>query len=161
MTIKNWLVDRGPFWILRGMVVIMGLIILALCLFALPSAWRGGSAEFPAASTSVLLIIAGLYATSIPFFISLFYTLQWINLVDNNEAFSPLSVETLKKIKYAWAIISILYLGGWPLLYPIAQADDAPGLIIIGLIIALIPVTITAFVSLLEKLFGEATNLKK
>ncbi len=158
MTIKNWLVDRGPFWVLRGMVVIVGLIVLALCVFALPSAWQGGPAEFPAARTAVLMIIAGLYATSIPFFISLFYSLQWINLVDKNQAFTPLSVETLKKIKYTWTIISVLYLGGWPLLYPIAEADDAPGLIIFGLIIALVPVAITSFVALLEKLFQEKTK---
>ncbi len=161
MTIKNWLVERGPFWIVRGMVVILGLIVLALCLFALPTAWHGGSAEFPAASNSVFLIIVGLYATSIPFFISLFYTLKWVNLIERNQAFSLLSVETLRKVKYSWAIISVLYLGGWPLLYPIAQADDAPGLIIIGLLIALVPVAITSFVALLEKLFQEAINLKK
>jgi ABC-type tungstate transport system substrate-binding protein len=45
-------------------------------------------------------------------------------------------------------------------LYPIADADDAPGLIIIGAAIACAPVVIAVFAAVLERLLQSAIDLK-
>ena len=134
--------------------------MLALCIFALPSAWKGGSAEFPTASRSVFLIVIGLYVTAIPFFIALWQALKLLQLIDTNKAFSDLSVAALKKIKYCAIVIGVLYLGGVPLLFPIADADDAPGLVVIGFAIACVPIIVAVFAAVLQKLVQGVVDMK-
>ena len=157
---KHFLMKKGSTWVLRGAVILMGLIVLALCIFALPEAWRGGSAEFPMASDAVFLIIVGLYMTSVPFFVTLWQTLKLLSYIDKNIAFSELSVQALKNIKLCASVIAVLYVGGVPLLYPIAEADDAPGLLVIGMIIACAPVVVAIFAAVLERLLRDAIQMK-
>jgi len=138
----------------------MGVGVLALCVFALPAMWKGGSEEFPTASRAVFLIVIGLYATAIPFFIGLWQTLKLLTYIDQNRAFSELSVEALKNIKHCAIAITILYMGGVPLLAPIAQADDAPGLIVAGMVVACAPMVIAVFATVLQKLLQNAIDIK-
>lgn len=83
---------------LKGVVVFMGLVVIALCIFALPSGLKGASAEFPYAAKAVFLIVIGLYITTIPFFIGLWQTLKLLHYIDKNKAFSDLSVKALRNI---------------------------------------------------------------
>lgn len=95
-----------------------------------------------------------------PFFIALWQALKLLSLIDKNTAFSDAAVNVLKNIKRCAIIIAVLYVGGVPLLYPIADAEDAPGLIIIGMIIACAPVTLAVFAAVLQKLLESAINIK-
>ncbi len=147
-------------YFLRFILTILGLGVLAFCIFALPSMYSGASAEFPYASRAVFLIIVGLYMTAVPFYIALWHTFKLLNYIDNNTAFSEQSVKTLKKIKECAAIIAALYVGGVPLLFPIADADDAPGLMLIGAAIACAPIAVAVFASLLQKLLQNAIEIK-
>lgn len=80
--------------------------------------------------------------------------------IDRNEAFSELSVRALKNIKYCAVAISILYVAGLPLLYLIAEADDAPGVILIGLVIIFASMVIAFFAAVLQRLLKEAIDIK-
>jgi hypothetical protein len=154
------MMKKGSTLILKIAVFALGAIALAFAIFALPDAWKGGSAEFPYASQAVQLIVIGLYATMIPFFIALWQTLLLLSYIDSNKAFSDLSVQALKRIKQCGIAIGILYMGGVPLLYPIAEADDAPGLLIIGFVIACAPFVIAIFAAVLQKLLQNAIEMK-
>lgn len=145
---------------LRFAIFIIGLGVLALCVFALPDMWKGGSEEFPTASLTVFLIIIGLYLTAIPFFMALWQALKLLKYIDQNKALSDLSVKALKNIKYCAIIISILYIGGVPLLLPIAEADDAPGLMVFGAAIACTPIVVAVFAAVLQKLLQSAIDIK-
>jgi hypothetical protein len=158
--IKTFLLKRGSTNFLRLVLTIIGLVVLALCVFALPSMWHGASAEFPMASTSILLIIICLYLTAVPFFIALWHVFKLLNYLDKNEVFSDQSINALKNIKYCGIVISVLYVIIVPLLFPIADADDAPGLLPIGLGIACLPIAVTVFVSVLQKLLENAKAFK-
>ncbi|NTU99054.1 DUF2975 domain-containing protein [Candidatus Falkowbacteria bacterium] len=151
---------RGSTNFLRFVILLMGTGVLALCIFALPEMWRGGSKEFPMASYAVFLIMIGLYATVIPFFVALWQTLKLLNYIDQNKAFSDLSVKALRSIKCCAIIIAVLYIGGVPLLFPIADADDAPGLIIIGMAIACAPIAIAVLAAILQRLLQDAIDMK-
>ncbi len=151
---------KGSTHFLRAAIVVMGLIVLALCIFALPSMYNGASAEFPYASLSVLLIIIGMYATAIPFYIALWQTLKLLKLIDTKNAFSDAAVRTLRNIKRCATMIAVLYLGGVPLLFPIADADDAPGLLVIGFVIACAPVVVAVFAAVLQKLLQSVLDIK-
>lgn len=147
---------KGSTFVLKIAVIIMGAVVLALVIFALPNIWRGGSAQFPEASQVLLLIVVGLYATTVPFFVALWQALKLLSYIDKNKAFSYLSVQALKNIKYCAIAIGILYLAGVPLLLPIADADDAPGLMVFGLAFACVPVVIAVFAAVLERLLKSA-----
>lgn len=142
------------------MLVALAVITLVICVFALPEMWRGGSEEFPAASQSVSVIVIGLYLTAIPFLVALWQAFKLLRYIKENRAFSDSSVTALQVSKRCWITISALYLGGIPLLFPIAQADDAPGLILFGVAIALAPVTVAVFAAVLERLMKSGMDLK-
>jgi hypothetical protein len=151
---------RGSTFFLQGVVVFLGLATLAICVFALPEIWKGSSEEYPTASHAISLIVIGLYVTAIPFFIALWQALKLLRYIKENKAFSDLSVRALRTSKRCWTVIAVLYLGGVPLLIPIAHADDAPGLLPIGLIIALAPVAVAVFAAVLERLLQSGMDLK-
>ena len=154
------MIKRGSTHFLRAVIFIMGLGVLALCIFALPAMWKGGSEEFPMASRALFLIMIGMYATAVPFFIALWETLKLLRYIDQNTAFSDLSVKALRNIKQCAVIIAGVYIGGVPLLLPIAQADDAPGLMVIGMAIACAPLVIAVFAAVLERLLQNAIDIK-
>lgn len=159
---KDIVLKKGSTFFLRAVVIVLGLIVLALCIFALPQMW-GGVAETDPPQIVVLslrLIIAGLYASAIPFFIALFQTIKLLGLIDKNIAFSEMSVSVLNKIKYCAIVISALYLSGVPLLFPFAELDDAPGLLVIGFAIACMPVVIAVFAAVLQRLLQNAIDIK-
>lgn len=150
----------GSTYFLRFVIFVLGAGVLALCIFALPEMWKGGSVEFPTASHALFLIMVGMYATAVPFFIGLWQALKLLSYIDRGTTFSEQSVKALTYIKYCAASIAVLYVGGIPLLLPIAQADDAPGLILIGAGIACIPAAFAAFAAVLQKAFQSALDSK-
>ena len=153
-------IKRVPTLFLKAVIVLMGLGVLALCILALPSIWRGGSEEFPMANQAAFLIMIGMYATAAPFFVALWQTLKLLRYIDRNTAFSDASVRALRAIKYCAAIIAVLYVGGIPLLIPIAEAEDAPGLVVIGMVIACAPVAFAVFTAVLQTLLQSAIDMK-
>ncbi|WP_366922781.1 DUF2975 domain-containing protein [Metallumcola ferriviriculae] len=145
---------------LKFVVVLMGLPILALCIFLLP-----GIAEYFAELNPTLgflqyPFLIGLYVTAIVFFVALYQTLKLLSYIDKNQAFSELSVKALKNIKYCAITISALYVIFMPLLYLMAEVDDAPGIILIGMIIIFGCWVIAVFAAVLQKLLKNAIDIK-
>ncbi len=151
---------QGSTVFLRLVILLLGAGVIALCAFGLPALWKGGSEEYPTASRALLLIVTGLYATAMPFFVALWQALKLLDAIDRNTAFSDASVKALRTIKYCAVIIAVLYLGGVPLLFPIAEADDAPGLVVIGMVIACAPIAVAVFAAVLQKLLRSAIDMK-
>lgn len=146
---------------LRVVLLVLGMIVLALCIFALPEMWQSGPAEFPTAGYTVRLIVIGMYVTAVPFFIALWQTFRLLSFIDRNTAFSHASVRALSIIKSCAVIIAVLYVAGVPLLFPIAQADDAPGLMVFGMVIACAPVSVAVFAAVLQRLLQNAIAMKE
>ena len=151
---------RGSTHFLRFFILLIGAAVVALSVFALPAMWKGGSEEFPTASRALLLITIGLYASTVPFFAALWQTLKLLGLIDRNTAFSDASVRALKNIKRCAIAITVLYAAFVPLLFPIADADDAPGLILFGAVFACLPAVVAVFAAVLERLLRDAIELK-
>jgi len=93
-------------------------------------------------------------------FFALYQALKILSYIDKNKAFSESSVKALKYIKYCAVTISIIYAGLIPLLFPIADADDAPGLIGFPIIIIFASIVIAVFAAVLQKLLQEAIDIK-
>jgi hypothetical protein len=135
---------------LRIAVILIGFPVLALCIFWLPG--FVGYLHF--------LILIAVYASSITYFFALYQALKLLSYIDKNKAFSQISVKALKYIKYCANTISIIYAVLTPFLYPIADADDAPGLVGFPLIIIFASVAIAVFAAVLQRLLQDAIDIK-
>ena len=101
-----------------------------------------------------------MYVSAIPFYFALYQAFKLLSYIDKNKAFSELSVKALKNIKYCAITISSLYVVVMPLFYLIAELDDAPGLILIGMVIIFASMVIAVFAAVLQRLLQEAIDIK-
>lgn len=151
---------RGSTLFLKIAVFVIGTPILALCIFGLP--WLAGEvAEMhPEWEYWLYLVLTGVYATAVAFFIALYQTFKLLNYIDKNNAFSQISVRALRNIKNCAITIGVLYVAGLPLFYCMAEVDDAPGIIVIGMVIIFASMVIAVFAAVLQRLLQEAINIK-
>ncbi|BDH60377.1 putative membrane protein YoaS [Lysinibacillus sp. PLM2] len=151
---------RGSTWFLKVAVFVIGTPVLAACIFLLPSIAKDvaeGGSEWAWVIYSLFII---MYVSAIPFFIALFQAFKLLSYIDKNKAFSQLSVTALKKIKYCATIIAGLYVFALPLFYIFADIDDAPGVVIVGMMFVFAPLVIAVFAAVLQKLLKEAIDIK-
>jgi hypothetical protein len=150
----------GSTWFLRLALILMGIIALAICIFALPSIKNDAAIEYPGANTLLYIFIGGLYLSVIPFFLALYQASKLLNLIDKNQAFSQTSVIALKYIKYCGIAVSLCYAACIPYLFHVAELDDAPGVGLVALAFTCIPLVISTFAALLQKLLQNALDIK-
>lgn len=145
---------------LKVVVFLMGLPVLALSIFVLPEIAEFFAELNPTLDFLQYPFLIGLYVTVIAFFAALYQTLRLLSYIDKNEAFSDLSVMALKNIKYCAITISALFVVFMPLIYLMAEVDDAPGLILIGMVIIFGSMVIAVFAAVLQKLLKNAIDIK-
>lgn len=141
---------RGTTLFLKIAVILIGIPVLALCIFWLPGFVN--YLPYP--------ILIGVYGTAVAFFLALYQALKLLGYIDKNKAFSELSVNALKNIKHCAITISIIYAVIAPFIYPIAEADDAPGLLAFPLLIIFASAVIAVFAAVLQRLLKEAIDMK-
>ncbi|MGR5863949.1 DUF2975 domain-containing protein [Bacillus cereus] len=118
--------------------------------------------------------VANLYPNIAPIKYLVFYCDVWsscaflccfyqafnlLQYIDENTAFSELSVKALKNIKRCAVTISGLYVLGMPLFHFIAKKMDPP-IGLVGLIIVFASLVIAVFAAILQRLLQEAINIK-
>ncbi|QAS54369.1 DUF2975 domain-containing protein [Halobacillus litoralis] len=150
----------GTTLFLKLAVILIGTPVLALCIFFVPGIADYAGEVFPDIAFMKYLVFVYLYVTAIPFYFALYQAFKLLNYIDNNKAFSDLSVKALKVIKHCAITISVLYVIFMPLLYIIAEADDAPGLIVIGMVIIFASTVISVFAAVLQRLLQDAIHIK-
>ncbi|MGW6302435.1 DUF2975 domain-containing protein [Peribacillus butanolivorans] len=151
---------RGTTLFLKIAVILIGIPVLALCIFLVPVIAKFAAELYPDMTYIKYLVLIDLYASAIPFYFALYQAFKLLSYIDKNKAFSELSVRALTKIKYCAITISILYVVGMPLFYLIAELDDAPGIILIGLVIIFASMVIAVFAAVLQRLLQEAIDIK-
>jgi hypothetical protein len=132
-------------------VVYIGGPILTLFIFLLPWVVSGLEEVFPVAPYLQYLGFIGLYGSIVPFLFGLYQTMKFIGKINRDEAFSQGSVGVLDNIRYSASIISALYLLGMPLLFLMAEADDAPGLVLFSLMVFGGSVVTAVFANIFKK----------
>jgi len=156
-------VKRSSTIFLRVAVIFIGIPVLAICLFLLPqianeaneAAERGADV-----ANAVYALLMVMYVSVIPFYFALYQSFNILNYIDKNQAFSELSVSALKKIKNCAIIISGLYVVALPFVAVLAEIDDAPGLVLVGMLMIFAPLVVAVFAALLQRLLQEAIDIK-
>ena len=150
----------GTTLFLKIAVILIGIPILALCIFLLPEIAEYFAELNPKLDFLQYPFLIGLYVTAIPFYFALYQAFKLLCYIDKNQAFSELSVKALKNIKYCAITISALYVALMPLLYLMAEVDDAPGIILIGMVIIFGCMVVAVFAAVLQKLLKNAIDIK-
>ncbi|GGD83773.1 DUF2975 domain-containing protein [Paenibacillus nasutitermitis] len=151
---------RGKTLFLKIAVILIGIPILALCIFLVPKIGNFAGELYPETAYMKSLVLIDMYAAAIPFYIALYQAFKLLSYIDKNQAFSELSVKALKNIKYCAFTISTLYLLGMPLYYLMGKRVDPPSFIPMGLVIILASMVIAVFAAVLQRLLQEAINIK-
>ena len=155
---------RGTTLFLKIAVILIGIPVLALCIFLLPQIANEAN-EAAEKGSDLAYVVYGIlmvmYVSVIPFYFALYQSFNLLSYIDKNQAFSELSVGALKKIKNCAITISGLYIVALPFVYIMAEIDDAPGLIIIGMIPIFASVVIAVFSAVLQRLLKEAIYIKE
>ncbi|MBT2741023.1 DUF2975 domain-containing protein [Bacillus sp. ISL-77] len=144
---------------LKIAVFSIGLLVLALCIFLVPPMANFAARMYPTIAPMKYLVFIVMYGAAVPFYVALYQAFNLLRYIDENTAFSELSVKALKNIKCCAFTISGLYVLGLPLFRFIAKKVDPP-IGLLGLIIIFASLVIAVFAAILQRLLQEAINIK-
>lgn len=154
---------KGTTLFLKAALVMIALPVAALCIFLLPKLILEAFEQMNGENV-LPFIILGLVTvallSAIPYYVALFQAYTLLRLIETSEAFSMASVQALRKIKKSAFWISLFYAIGLPLIFMVAQWDDAPGLVLIGMVIVGASIVVGVFAAVLEALLQEAITYK-
>lgn len=145
---------RGSTLFLRLVVLFIGIVALTICVYAL---WIGIASGKP---DNYIPVLVGLCIPAIPFYVALYQTMKLLDYIDKNKAFSSLSIAALQIIKYCAVIIAVMFTLLSPYVYRITQEEDAPGILLLNLIIIGASIVIATFAAVLQKLLQSAIAIK-
>jgi hypothetical protein len=149
---------RGSTLFLRMALVLIAIPVLALSILGLT--WLPKHPFNPNYDHILYPIVVGLYVSILPFFGALYQSFKLLRYIDKSQAFSELSVKALQKIKYCALAFSGLYVVVLPFVFMVAQLDDAPGLVIVGMVPIFASLVIAVFAAVLQRLLQEAIDIK-
>lgn len=99
--------------------------------------------------------------TALPYLYILVKAYQLLRAIDNSTAFSQASVAALRAIAGSAGLISLVYLALSPFSYRMADAQDAPGILVLHLALCFMPMVVSVFAAVLQKLLAQAVSLKE
>ncbi|MDZ5606230.1 DUF2975 domain-containing protein [Bacillus pseudomycoides] len=150
---------RGSTTFLKVVLLIIGIAVLALCIFAVPEIASRDASANPETSYLQYPFLVCTYVLSIPLFIALYQAFKLLIYIDKCKAFSELSVRALKYIKYCAITISIFIVLGILFVIFFIEGDRA-GIIMLGLIGTFASSVIATFAAVLQRLLQEAIDIK-
>ncbi len=146
--------ERSSTLFLRLVLLVFSIGVLVLCGFLLYQITQSDSLGY------YRPILIGVVLSTIPLLYVFYQAFLLLNNIDNNLSLSESSVNSLRIIKVCSFLISLLYLIGSPFIFTIAQRDDAPGVVLIDIILLLGSFSVGVFTYILQKLLINAIGYK-
>jgi hypothetical protein len=149
---------QGSTLFLKIAVFLIGAPVLALGIFGVT--YLVNNPANPNYAHILYPIVIGMYISVIPFFVALYQAFKLLSYIDKSLAFSDFSVKALQKIKFCAMTMSGVYIVILPFVFLVAELDDAPGLVIVGMVPIFAPMVIAVFAAVLQRLLQEAITIK-
>jgi Protein of unknown function (DUF2975) len=145
-------VKRGSTTFLKVIIFLAGIAVLALCIW-LPEIAVRDARVHPDTAYFLIPFLVCAYGFCITFSVALYQAFKLLTYIEKNNAFSELSLKSLKVIKKCAFTVIFLILLGIVSLMVLAKitGDDAAGPISLSLMGILVTSTVAAFVSVLQK----------
>lgn len=148
---------HGSVTLLKITVLLIGMITLALCIFALPPLAESAAMMNPEYAHLQYPVLIGINVTAVPFFFALYQAWKLLKWIDQNNAFSELAVKALGMIRHCATGIIILYIFGMITLG--FQNALHPGIALIGFAILYATLIIFLFSTVLRELLRNALKM--
>jgi len=150
---------KASILFLQGVILLI-VIVAIVILIRFPST-EGRAKNLDTFSIYTDPFILYGYATSIPFFIALYYTLKLLRLIGQNNAFTLNSVMTLRRIKYCAIVLSSLIVIAGVYIRIFHNKDDDPaGFLAICILTTFISLIVVAVALVLEKMLENGIDIK-
>ncbi len=146
--------ERSSTLFLRLILLVLSFGVLVLCGFLLYQIIQSDSLGY------YRPILMGLVISTIPLLYIFYQAYNLLNNIDNNLSLTDSSVNSLRIIKVCSFLISSMYLIGSPFIFNVAQRDDAPGVVLINIILIMGPFSVGVFTYILQKLLINAIGYK-
>lgn len=145
-------VKLSSTFFLKIVAFLMGIAVLAVCIYWLPQA-AIQDAQVRPGDYSVYPLLICAYGVCITFSVALYQAYKLLSYIHLNNAFSELSLKSLKAIKKcAFTIIFfILLLIVYLRIFAMFTGEDAAGPIALGLIAIFLTAIIAAIIDVLQK----------
>jgi Protein of unknown function (DUF2975) len=153
-------IKKGSTVFLRLALIVLGLMVLGFCIILFFGLEGEGIRNVPYWERILTPLVLMMYLSAIPFYIALFQSWKLLGYIDHNIAFSELSAQALKNIKHCAFTVSVIYVATLPDFFRLAEADDAPGVVVVGFIFMGASLTVAIFAAVLEKLVESAIEIK-
>lgn len=144
--------------LLHGALVIFGAVFVIATLLVTVQLVTSKQLQHPVAIGS--LVVAAYLVTSSVLY-GLWQIKKLLALIEARQAFTQRTLPLVRKIRGAITFISFASLLVLPAFYQGAQAEDAPGLMLLGIALVLVPFAVWAFAVIVEELFKSAISLQE
>jgi hypothetical protein len=146
--------ERSSTLFLKLILLVLSLAVLTFCGFLLYQITQSDSLG------DYQPILIGVLISTIPFLYVFYQAYNLLNNIDANLSLTDSSVNSLRIIKACSFLISLMYLMGSPFIFNVAQQDDAPGVVLINIILIMGPFSVGVFTYILQKLLINAIGYK-
>ncbi len=152
---------QGSTTFLKVIIFLLGIAVLALCIFWLPILAIREPKAHPG-DYSLYPLLGYAYGCCIAFSVALYQAFKLLIYIEGNNAFSELSLKSLKVIKKCGLTIIIFFVLGIVTLKVISKisGDDPAGPISLSIMSILVTSIITAIVDVLQKLLKNLLDTK-
>jgi hypothetical protein len=149
---------RGSTIFLKAVLVLIGAIALALMLWFPQTEGRAANLDLIGIYSDPFILY--LYTASISFYAAFIQAFKLLGYIEKNKVFSEISVKALRNIKYCALIFTGFMVGAMPQVIIFGDHDDAPGAVVIGLIIIFAGIVVATGVAIAQKLLQKAVDIK-
>jgi len=143
-----------PILILRAVALMFAAAAALACYFLLPELGAVIPAFHPKYAFWQYPVLAGLYAAAAFFFYAIVHFWLMLNGIDR-EGLPP--QKSMKAVRVSSVIFTILFfVAAMPAIYVFAEAKDAPGVILLGTALGVLPMGAAATIAVLEHIVKAA-----
>ncbi|MFJ7664954.1 DUF2975 domain-containing protein [Lysinibacillus sp. NPDC097162] len=146
------IVKLSSTFFLKTVAFLIGVAVLAVCIYWLPQAAIRDAKVHPG-DYSIYPLLISAYGVCITFSVALYQAYKLLSYININNAFSEVSLKSLKVIKKCAfiIIIFILFIIVYLRVFAMFTGEDAAGPIALGLIGILVTAIIAAIIDVLQK----------
>ena len=150
---------KGSTFFLKTVLIIIGLVVLSGLLFFPNIEGRNVNHNlFQIYFQDPFL--AYIYLSSTPFFFALYQAFKLLGLIEHNKTFTHLGVARLRNIKFCALAFAGFLLPITPYLFAFAQDDDAPGVVLIGIVLVFVSLVVATAAAVFQTLLQNAVDIK-
>lgn len=144
--------------ILRGALVVFGLVFVITTFLVTVQLVTAKQLLHPVA---IWLLALAAYSVTVAVIYGLIQINHLLALIEGSQAFTEKTLPLVRRARTAIVFICFASLLVLPAFYQAAQEEDAPGVLLLGGALVLVPFAVLAFTVIVEELFMSAISLQE